>query len=76
MERLSDQVGEVYTFTEKIAGSRRLRWCDSHSLRQDAYEVRKARAVPEQLLVVKIVWIVDSALTMSVDLEAIDDSKA
>ena len=72
-KRLSNQVGEVDSFAEKMASNWCLRWRDAHSLREDTHEIGKARSVPKQLLIAEIVRIVDSRLSKALHLEAVDN---
>ena len=57
IERLTNQVGKVNTFTkqETVAGGLRRR--DAHALRQNSDEVRESTPMPEQLLVAKVVRV-------------------
>ena len=50
-KRLSNQVGEVDSFAEKVSSNWCLRWRDTHSLREDTHEIGEARSVPKQLLI-------------------------
>ena len=73
IEGLANQVSKVDAFTEQETVARCFRWCDSHALRQDTYEVGESATVPEQFLVAELIWIEPLKLTMTADLEDIND---
>ena len=69
---LANEISEIDTFAIQISRLRCFRRSYPHPLRENTDKVTESRAVPEKLVVSKILWIKSVGFAFSIDIKAVN----